>query len=231
MVRLQWTFRALVHFASWRLEFAMSHVPSDLYWIRLQSHDSDGLQAQLLGSSSENRLRTGQMSWCIFPSVRALSGSEESIVTNSRQVRLATGIFPVVSLLNHSCSPNTSVSFTGTVASIRAAQHIRKGQEIVHCYGEPASFHGPALPYLKRIGAQEWAGPGPVPPLTYVLFWARAPAQLPLPSHDIPAFCWIGFDSLDVSGNCGGSLSRAAWESHGCCWEAVEAEFAVLLWL
>lgn len=62
MVRLQWTFRALVHFASWGPEFAMSHVPSDLYWIRLQSHDSDGLQAQLLGSSSENRLRTGQMS-------------------------------------------------------------------------------------------------------------------------------------------------------------------------
>lgn len=73
------------------------------------------------------------------------TGSEESIVTNSRQVRLATGVFPVVSLLNHSCSPNTSVSFTGTVATIRAAQHIRKGQEIVHCYG----------PHQSRMGVAE----------------------------------------------------------------------------
>lgn len=109
--------------------------------------------------------------------------------------------------------------------------HPKRTRDCALLWWASLPFHGPALPHLKRIGAQEWAGPGPVPPLTYVLFWARAPAQLLLPSHDIPAFCWIGFDSLDVSGNCGGSLSRAAWESHGCCWEAVEAEFAVLLWL
>ncbi|XP_034883452.1 SET and MYND domain-containing protein 4 isoform X1 [Mirounga leonina] len=65
----------------------------------------------------------------------ALSGPKENSVTNSRQVRLATGIFPVVSLLNHSCSPNTSVSFISTVATIRASEKIGKGQEILHCYG------------------------------------------------------------------------------------------------
>ncbi|XP_012596225.2 protein-lysine N-methyltransferase SMYD4 isoform X3 [Microcebus murinus] len=64
-------------------------------------------------------------------------GSKENIITDSRQVRLATGIFPVVSLLNHSCSPNTSVSFISNVATIRASQQIGKGQEILHCY-EPA---------------------------------------------------------------------------------------------
>ncbi|XP_032702579.1 SET and MYND domain-containing protein 4 isoform X2 [Lontra canadensis] len=63
------------------------------------------------------------------------TGSEESNVTNSRQVRLATGIFPVVSLLNHSCSPNTSMSFVSTVATVRASEKIAKGQEILHCYG------------------------------------------------------------------------------------------------
>nr|BAT46567.1 SET and MYND domain containing 4 [Tokudaia muenninki] len=73
------------------------------------------------------------------------SGSNESIITNSRQVRLATGVFPVVSLLNHSCSPNTSVSFTSTVATIRAAQRIAKGQEILHCYG----------PHESRMGVAE----------------------------------------------------------------------------
>lgn len=72
------------------------------------------------------------------------TGSEENIVTDSRQVRLATGIFPVVSLLNHSCSPNTSVSFVSTVATIRASQQIGKGQEILHCYGPHASRMGVA---------------------------------------------------------------------------------------
>uniref|UniRef100_A0A673FTT8 SET and MYND domain containing 4 n=1 Tax=Sinocyclocheilus rhinocerous TaxID=307959 RepID=A0A673FTT8_9TELE len=33
-------------------------------------------------------------------------------VTSSSEIRIATAIFPVLSLLNHSCSPNTSISFT-----------------------------------------------------------------------------------------------------------------------
>lgn len=70
------------------------------------------------------------------------TGSKEGIITSSRQVRLATGVFPVISLLNHSCSPNTSVSFVGTVATVRASQHIRRGQEILHCYG----------PHVSRLG-------------------------------------------------------------------------------
>ncbi|XP_051013911.1 SET and MYND domain-containing protein 4 [Acomys russatus] len=81
------------------------------------------------------------------------TGSKESIVTSSRQVRLATGIFPVVSLLNHSCRPNTSVSFTSTVATIRAAQHIRKGQEIVHCYG-PHESRMRAAERQRKLSAQ-----------------------------------------------------------------------------
>ncbi|XP_004605034.2 SET and MYND domain-containing protein 4 [Sorex araneus] len=73
------------------------------------------------------------------------TGCNENIIADSRQVRLATGVFPVVSLLNHSCSPNTSVSFLGTVATIRASQKIGKGQEILHCYG----------PHESRMGVAE----------------------------------------------------------------------------
>ncbi|XP_062967874.1 SET and MYND domain-containing protein 4 isoform X1 [Cynocephalus volans] len=73
------------------------------------------------------------------------TGSKENIITDSRQVRLATGIFPVVSLLNHSCNPNTTVSFISTVATIRASQPIGKGQEILHCYG----------PHMNRMGVAE----------------------------------------------------------------------------
>ncbi|KAG8520089.1 SET and MYND domain-containing protein 4, partial [Galemys pyrenaicus] len=73
------------------------------------------------------------------------TGSKENIITDSQQVRLATGIFPVVSLLNHSCSPNTSMSFISTAATLRASEHIGKGQEILHCYG----------PHKSRMGIAE----------------------------------------------------------------------------
>ncbi|NXU58292.1 SMYD4 protein, partial [Turnix velox] len=63
------------------------------------------------------------------------SGSGDGAVVNKKPVRLATAFFPVLSLLNHSCCPNTSVSFSGTAATVRASQAIPRGQEIFHCYG------------------------------------------------------------------------------------------------
>ncbi|KAL8198892.1 UNVERIFIED_CONTAM: hypothetical protein K2H54_028877 [Gekko kuhli] len=73
------------------------------------------------------------------------SGSGDKLVASSEQVRLAVALFPVVSLLNHSCDPNTSVTFSRTTAEVRALQPIAKGQEILHCYG----------PHKCRVGAAE----------------------------------------------------------------------------
>ncbi|XP_075760586.1 protein-lysine N-methyltransferase SMYD4 isoform X2 [Pelodiscus sinensis] len=73
------------------------------------------------------------------------SASGDSAVANSEQVRLATALFPVTSLLNHSCDPNTSVTFSGTAATVRASHPITRGQEIFHCYG----------PHYCRMGAAE----------------------------------------------------------------------------
>ncbi|XP_029884211.1 SET and MYND domain-containing protein 4 isoform X3 [Aquila chrysaetos chrysaetos] len=64
------------------------------------------------------------------------SGSGDSAVVNKKLVRLATAFFPVLSLLNHSCCPNISVSFSGTAATVRASQAIPSGQEIFHCYDQ-----------------------------------------------------------------------------------------------
>lgn len=78
---------------------------------------------------------------------------------SSREIRIATAIFPTLSLLNHSCCPNTSLVFStgtnvdlssdfseseaecrstvcGVTVTIRAAKDISAGQEILHCYGK-----------------------------------------------------------------------------------------------
>ncbi|KAG9485840.1 hypothetical protein GDO78_008753 [Eleutherodactylus coqui] len=61
--------------------------------------------------------------------------SSSSLVESSKSSRLATALFPVLSLLNHSCDPNTSVSFQGTSVMVRASRSITKGEEVLHCYG------------------------------------------------------------------------------------------------
>nr|XP_034995353.1 SET and MYND domain-containing protein 4 isoform X3 [Zootoca vivipara]XP_034995354.1 SET and MYND domain-containing protein 4 isoform X3 [Zootoca vivipara] len=82
---------------------------------------------------------------CNAQAVSALrvSRSENGPVASSKQVRVATALYPVVSLLNHSCEPNTSVTFSGRTAEVRALQSIPRGQEILHCYG----------PHRCRMGA------------------------------------------------------------------------------
>jgi hypothetical protein len=50
------------------------------------------------------------------------------------------------------------VSFTNTVATIRAAQQIGKGQEILHCYGElspPVPLYCPSPPKKDRLDGNE----------------------------------------------------------------------------
>ncbi|TWW75008.1 SET and MYND domain-containing protein 4 [Takifugu flavidus] len=87
------------------------------------------------------------------------SGSEKSPVQANQEIRVATAIFPTLSLLNHSCCPNTSLLFStgtsgaplasepspegvsaerssrGVTVTVRAAKVITAGQEILHCYG------------------------------------------------------------------------------------------------
>uniref|UniRef100_A0A670JVI8 Protein-lysine N-methyltransferase SMYD4 n=1 Tax=Podarcis muralis TaxID=64176 RepID=A0A670JVI8_PODMU len=84
---------------------------------------------------------------CNAQAVSALhvSGAENGPVASSKQVRVATALYPVVSLLNHSCEPNTSVTFSSRTAEVRALQSIPRGQEILHCYG----------PHRCRMGAAE----------------------------------------------------------------------------
>ncbi|XP_029030151.1 SET and MYND domain-containing protein 4 [Betta splendens] len=92
------------------------------------------------------------------------TGAENSPVQSSREIRIATAVFPTLSLLNHSCSPNTSLVFNtgagaapscsdplaelelehrsaacGVTVTVRAAKAIGAGEEILHCYGPHSS--------------------------------------------------------------------------------------------
>ncbi|XP_042355346.1 SET and MYND domain-containing protein 4 [Plectropomus leopardus] len=101
------------------------------------------------------------------------TGAANSPVQSSREIRIATAIFPTLSLLNHSCCPNTSLVFStaasadpsgtdlsadfsesvtecrntacGVTVTVRAAKVIVAGQEILHCYG----------PHSSRMATQE----------------------------------------------------------------------------
>ncbi|XP_067866931.1 SET and MYND domain-containing protein 4 isoform X2 [Heterodontus francisci] len=63
------------------------------------------------------------------------TGVGHSHVTEMEQVRIATAFYSSVSLLNHSCQPNTSITFHNTSITVRASQQILAGQEVLHCYG------------------------------------------------------------------------------------------------
>jgi len=54
---------------------------------------------------------------------------------STEQVRLATGIYPAVSLMNHSCIPMIINNFTGSSLIVRCIRGVAKGQEVTNCYG------------------------------------------------------------------------------------------------
>ncbi|GAB4861380.1 Histone-lysine N-methyltransferase ashr1 [Ancistrocladus abbreviatus] len=51
---------------------------------------------------------------------------------------LGTGLYPVVSIINHSCLPNSVLVFEGRTAVVHAVQRIPKGTEVLISYIETA---------------------------------------------------------------------------------------------
>ncbi|KAK7925748.1 hypothetical protein WMY93_008058 [Mugilogobius chulae] len=131
-----------------------------------EAEDSEwGLEQWLMGSAVLRHLLQLR---CNAQAITVLQdkGPATLSVQSSREIRIATALFPVLSFLNHSCCPNTSLAFTagatanpgtdafkdftenanrGVTATIRAAKAISPGQEIFHCYG----------PHSGRMKTQE----------------------------------------------------------------------------
>ncbi|KAK4490099.1 hypothetical protein RD792_000756 [Penstemon davidsonii] len=51
---------------------------------------------------------------------------------------LGTGLYPVISIINHSCLPNSVLVFEGRLAVVRAVEHIPKDTEVLISYVETA---------------------------------------------------------------------------------------------
>lgn len=66
-------------------------------------------------------------------------------VTEEAQVRIATAIYPSVSMMNHSCNPNIISSFCGEYVVVRASRAITAGLEVFNCYG----------PHFRRMPVKE----------------------------------------------------------------------------
>ncbi|XP_075509386.1 LOW QUALITY PROTEIN: histone-lysine N-methyltransferase ASHR1 [Primulina tabacum] len=59
-------------------------------------------------------------------------------ICDSELIPLGTGLYPVISIINHSCLPNSVLVFEGRLAVVRAVQHIPKGTEVLISYVETA---------------------------------------------------------------------------------------------
>ncbi|XP_072515246.1 SET and MYND domain-containing protein 4 [Salminus brasiliensis] len=109
-----------------------------------------GVEQNILGATA---LRHMMQLRCNAQAVTAMSIKEDKnlVVQSSGEVRIATAIFPILSLLNHSCRPNTTISFglglhftpgssaSGVTVTIRACKDLAAGQELLHCYGPHCS--------------------------------------------------------------------------------------------
>ncbi|XP_069040319.1 SET and MYND domain-containing protein 4 isoform X1 [Lepisosteus oculatus] len=113
--------------------------PSDRSGSQSQSETEDERQGRPLelGMLGAAALRHMLQLRCNAQAITAVrdTGVGDSAVQSSAEVRIATAIFPTLSLLNHSCSPNTSVSFQSNLVTVRTAQAVLAGQELLHCYG------------------------------------------------------------------------------------------------
>ncbi|KAL8482070.1 hypothetical protein ACS0TY_028277 [Phlomoides rotata] len=64
---------------------------------------------------------------------------------------LGTGLYPVISIINHSCLPNSVLVFEGRQAVVRAMQNIQKGTEVLISYVDIA---GSTLTRQKALKEQ-----------------------------------------------------------------------------
>ncbi|KND00705.1 uncharacterized protein SPPG_09147 [Spizellomyces punctatus DAOM BR117] len=127
-----------------------------LLWVRQKYPNSfdaiNALQSHSLDYSKEKLETFAQMAALI----RTIIGEESCLppsemidllcrfscnsisVSDGELVNIGVGVFPVLSLVNHSCSPNAAIIFNGERATLRAIKNIQVDEEICQSYMEIA---------------------------------------------------------------------------------------------
>ena len=55
-------------------------------------------------------------------------------ICNAEMQEVGVGLYPSMSLLNHSCDPNCSIVFNGPHLLLRAVRDVEAGEELTICY-------------------------------------------------------------------------------------------------
>ncbi|XP_064633432.1 SET and MYND domain-containing protein 4-like [Lineus longissimus] len=62
-------------------------------------------------------------------------------IRHAKSLEIGAGLYPTMSLLNHSCNPTVVRHYYGDVCVVRAIRNMRKGEEIVDNYGALWAVH------------------------------------------------------------------------------------------
>ncbi|KAI3429305.1 hypothetical protein D9Q98_005400 [Chlorella vulgaris] len=107
--------------------------------------------------------------------------------------RLALALYPVASLMNHSCLPNVAVRFEGSKLIVRTVEAVPAGQPLLHCYGPQAGEM--TTPQRQRLLRGQYH------------FTCRCRACSPAPGQLEPAAAGL---KCPACGGSGGSAGRCA---------------------
>ncbi|XP_020209505.1 histone-lysine N-methyltransferase ASHR1, partial [Cajanus cajan] len=109
----------------------------------LVSHMSDITEEQLVLYAQMANLVNSILQW---PEINIKEIAENfskfacnvHTICDSELRPVGTGLYPVISIINHSCLPNSVLVFEGRSALVRAMQHIPTGTEVLISYIETA---------------------------------------------------------------------------------------------
>ncbi|TKY74311.1 Histone-lysine N-methyltransferase ASHR1 [Spatholobus suberectus] len=109
----------------------------------LVAHISDITQEQLVLYAQMANLVNSILQWPEI-NIKEIAENFSKLACNAHTIcdselrPVGTGLYPVISIINHSCLPNSVLVFEGKSALVRAVQHIPTGTEVLISYIETA---------------------------------------------------------------------------------------------
>ena len=96
----------------------------------LKELESSGADLELIGGVVLRHLQIIQCN-----ALRIIEITRPTKFDDPKPEPVGIGLYPTVSLINHSCDPNADLNFYGDTIVVRAIRNIREGEEICISYG------------------------------------------------------------------------------------------------